>query len=151
LTRYYYDQQAIIELETISKSISPEQMKVDKNLFSKILQFIRILPRITTQHLNEHIKKNIIARPAIEKPFNQLYKIINTTGNGNCLYNAISIALKGAESLCNLLRLLTVYSLLNEYQYFGKLAETCETQTLLFYIHEAAKNHHWGRDDNDVC
>ena len=40
-----------------------------------------------------------------------IYKAVKTTGNGDCLYNAVSLALVGNESYAMLLRLLVALEL----------------------------------------
>ena len=41
----------------------------------------------------------------------ETYRPVQTTGDGSCLYNALSITLTGSEKLCQLLRLLCAYGL----------------------------------------
>lgn len=82
----------------------------------------------------------------MEKPFNDRLKFIHTKGDGNCLYNAISIDLIGNETLCTILRYLVVYSLVSEYQYFGTLATKFDGESLHFFVRKAATNGEWGHD-----
>ena len=54
----------------------------------------------------------------------QNIKPISTRGNGNCLYNAISIALFGNENIVDRLRILLSYIILKEKKSFYKLLRT---------------------------
>ena len=44
-------------------------------------------------------------------PFLQTFKPIATTGDGNCMYNALSLAFCGTERFSVVIRLLTTYAL----------------------------------------
>jgi hypothetical protein len=43
----------------------------------------------------------------------QTFKPIRTTGDGNCLYHAISLALTGSENISYLLKMVVAHALLN--------------------------------------
>ena len=43
-----------------------------------------------------------------------------TTGNGDCLFNAASIALFGDENLCDLMRLASVFSAVEHFDHYCK-------------------------------
>ena len=43
----------------------------------------------------------------------QILKRVRTTGDGNCMYNALSLTLTGTEQFPDLIRLLCAYTLVN--------------------------------------
>ena len=58
---------------------------------------------------------------------------IKTTGNGNCLFNAASIALSGNESLSSVLRLLTVSELFAHSEFYANHPQIAEIEERSVY------------------
>ena len=67
----------------------------------------------TTTHLSRASTVESYIHPAM------LVRAISTTGNGDCLYNAISILLSGSECYLQAVRFLTVFSLVKHKQLFN--------------------------------
>ncbi len=61
------------------------------------------------KQLNKNDIDNVTLKE-LHPVFTGFYTPFNTTGNGNCLYNMISISLIGNESLNILIRALTVFT-----------------------------------------
>ena len=75
------------------------------------------LPQLIFDHSFEHcIDENVqnFLHPAAKPHFTPL----RTSGGGNCLYNAVSIALVGDESQNEMLRALTVWTITNDFDDF---------------------------------
>jgi hypothetical protein len=86
---------------------------------------------------------------SLKKDFN----IIGITGNGNCLFNAISYLLHGTEKYSADLRLLAIYAIYNDLEIFNTLiqihaidiqnSDNFKLQTLIKSI---ATNYEWGNE-----
>lgn len=65
------------------------------------------------------LRPDKVAKRLLAGAFSRLDVVpVQTTGDGNCLYNAASIALRGDESLAAELRLRTALELLRNYDYY---------------------------------
>ena len=73
------------------------------------------------------------------------YSLMTTTGDGNCLWNAVSNAIFGNESYMKILRLFTFYVFINHQEYFNRMCNF-ENNTLDFYMRESLGLGVWGRD-----
>ena len=86
--------------------------------------------------------------------FLQTFKPIATTGDGNCMYNALSLAFCGTERLSVVIRLLTAYAVIKHrnamidalsYIYFSGNSEQ-HVQMLTDTVHKAIHLGVWGTD-----
>ena len=76
------------------------------------------------------------------------YMPIITTGDGNCLFNSISVIAFGHENEANLLRLVVVFILLNYDLYFKDLLiKTAATSTFEEFVVETSKIFNWTNDN----
>ena len=73
------------------------------------------------------------------------YWKVTTTGQGNCLWNAVSLTVFGTETEMLFLRLATFYSFVIHNDYFLRVCRT-ERESLDFYKREALTEGVWGRD-----
>ena len=71
--------------------------------------------------------------------------IMQTTGDGNCLWNCVSNSLFGNENYSILFRLFTFYTMFKHSVYFQRTCLT-ETRELKFYMQESLSLGVWGRD-----
>ena len=74
-------------------------------------QFIRSLECNSHVGLEEDKLLNALIPEDLPSSADKIYKAVKTTGNGNCLYNAVSFALMGDESYAILRRLLVALEL----------------------------------------
>ena len=73
-------------------------------------QFIRSLECNSHVGIEEDKLLNALIPEDLPSSADKIYKAVKTTGNGDCLYNAVSMALVGDESYAILLRLLLLNS-----------------------------------------
>ena len=98
-----------------------------------------------------------VAKSLLPSDLNDLVPI-QSTGNGNCLFNSVSIALSGSESLSSILRLLTVSELFAYSEFYAnhpQIAEIAATSnysmSAIFNIYlsdKKAEDTYRGRSDN---
>ena len=74
-------------------------------------EFIRSLECNSHVGLEEDKLSNALIPEDLPSSADKIYKAVKTTGNGDCLYNAVSLALVGDESYAILLRLLVALEL----------------------------------------
>ena len=82
----------------------------DAAVYDSIVDGLNALPQVyAAQHAHLSLDNQVLGlfHPALF----QTYKPVYTTGDGNCLFHALSLALTGTESCTDLVRLLTVHAL----------------------------------------
>ena len=82
----------------------------DAAVYDSIVDGLNALPQVyAAQHAHLSLDSKVLGlfHPALF----QTYKPVYTTGDGNCLFHALSLALTGTESCTDLVRLLTVHAL----------------------------------------
>ena len=79
--------------------------------YTKQKEFIRSLESNAHVSLAENELANSFIPKDLPSSSHKVYKAVKTKGNGDCLYNAVSLALVGNESYAILLRLLVALEL----------------------------------------
>ena len=105
-----------IETENITFEVVKNLFLCNKELFSKIISEIRLIEPITLysgqpiSKMEEHLKMSL--------QLNENLFAINSTADGSCLYHTISLIIFGNENLSFLIKLCSLYMLIENEKYF---------------------------------
>lgn len=112
------DLDALYKILDCQLKITQSEDEVKKSLSTLVgkyenqLKFIRSLECNSHVGLtNDELGNALIPEDLPSSTDEIIYKAVKTTGNGDCLYNAVSLALVGNESYAMLLRLLVALEL----------------------------------------
>lgn len=82
----------------------------DATLYDRIVEHLNNLPHMyASQHT--HLEQDVSVLGMTNPLLFQTFKPVQTTGDGSCLFHALSLTLTGTETCTDLLRLLAVYAL----------------------------------------
>ena len=106
----------------LKKSKSGDELKESvialEREYAKQKEFIRSLESNAHVGLAEDELANSFILESLPSSADNIYKAVKTTRNGDCLYNALSLALVGIESYAILLRLLVALELALNVDFF---------------------------------
>jgi hypothetical protein len=74
---------------------------------------------------------------------------VRVKGDGNCLYQSVSLAVFGTEKFHITLRALTVYVLINNFIFFSFIAE--KNMNFISYIESVAENHNFSGEVEEMA
>ena len=123
--------EALRHLITMFSQLSLDAINIYLHNYANIYDLIRSTERLSVTDLNDAPER--FHSHNLRRIHN--YCLMTTTGDGNCLWNAVSNALFGDENFTKMLRLFTFYSFINNQQYFHNIC-VFETNRLDFYIRE---------------
>ena len=105
----------IVEHSTVSFNFIKKSFNESKQILNEFFQKIRNLSLIkySNQDINEPNRKKL--------QLSDDYYPIDSTGNGNCLYNSISILLFGNEELYYLIKICSIFIILENETFFNHL------------------------------
>ena len=104
-----------------------------KTLINEVNKQENDIFNVETHVVNMSVQKELLPS------FTSQYVPVRTTGDGNCMYNTISIALHGTEEYTAHLRAITVYSLLENKEHMSEVMKP-STQLLLRNVDRNEEN-----------
>jgi hypothetical protein len=141
-----------IDLATIDATYSELQHNLGANLeeyilnvpnIDYIIKFLRTLKPVSYSTQKIAIAYELVLKNRQLDFFNPVL----TTANGNCLYNAVSIALDGSERLCYLIKIALAFIFFKEKVFFKKIiTETSGSNSFQQVANDSARNYAWGSE-----
>ena len=131
-------------IEDILRSKKRESMKELKELMEAIKITMETLQSEVNKQENDifNVETHVVDMSVQEKlfpSFTSQYVPVRTTGDGNCMYNTISIALHGTEEYAGHLRAIILYSLLENEEHMFEVMKL-STQLLLRNVDRNEEN-----------
>ena len=121
-------------------------IKSNNNIIQEVIKKCRNtfkLPTYFGQIKDDKVKQIVIKLTTND---NSKFEAILTTGDGNCLYSAVSNALFGNESYSFKLRLASLLIIIKYEQFFDNLYREAQADTFENLIKKVATNKSWGND-----
>ncbi len=87
--------------------------------------------------------KELLCKDSINA--SSIFEAVKTTGDGSCLYNAVSISLFGNEKFSQKLRVASIYTILKHQEYFTEILQKTGGCTLPALVEQIA-SFQWGDD-----
>ncbi len=129
------DSATIKQIITANNYIIQEVIKKCRNTIK--------LPSYFGQIKDDKVKQIVLKHTTND---NSKFEAILTTGDGNCLYGAVSNALFGNESYSFKLRLASLLIIIRYEQFFDYLYREAQADTFENLIKNVATNYSWGND-----